>query len=262
VLSFRFRAIRPQHSAFPFQRSPYPDVNRFKLHFGVVASAVRRIYAPGCTVLTYGDRTTYGRFVSWDAVCDDGLCGQQVEILLGEAHNPSDCLPIFEAQTKLVSFVLLCLLMVWLTTFFRQLTLLMKTVEKLLWDIDLSLLPPLPPDHRPLPPPTITPATSDFGWESTARQHNLRAYLHPPEFSDKQLSVLIETQYDLAVDHLVDLHVDPAYLSEQIQLYAAHRIESCSSGPRPSQSLINNRAVTFLLTDAIINFNVSLDVAP
>jgi hypothetical protein len=144
----------------------------------------------------------------------------------------------------------------------HQLTLLMRTVEKLLWDIDLSSLPQLPSEHVPLPPPTITPATSDFGWESTARQHNLRAYLHPPQFSEKQLSMLIESQYDLAVDHLVDLHVDPPYLSEQLQLYAAHRIESCSSGPRPPQTMLNNRAAMFLLTDAIINFCVSLDIRP
>jgi hypothetical protein len=136
----------------------------------------------------------------------------------------------------------------------------MSTVEKLLWDIDLSSLPQLPPEHVPLPPPTITPENSDFGWESTARQHNLRAYLHPPQFSEKQLSMLIESQYDLAVDHLVDLHVDPPYLSEQLQLYAAHRIESCSRGPRPPQTMVNNRAAMFLLTDAIINFCVSLDV--
>src|ERR1700729_222343 len=123
----------------------------------------------------------------------------------------------------------------------------MSTVEKLLWDINLSSLPPLPSDHCPLPPPTIIPATSNFGWESTARQHNLRAYLHPPEFSDKQLSVLIESQYELAVDHLVDLHADPAYLSEQLQLYAAHRLESCSTERQGPQTLIHNRAVTFLL---------------
>lgn len=54
----------------------------------------------------YGDRKTYGKIIRCDAMCDGGLCAQQVEILLGEAHNPSDCLPIFEAQTKLVSDVL------------------------------------------------------------------------------------------------------------------------------------------------------------
>jgi hypothetical protein len=73
-----------------------------------MASAVRRIYAPGCTVLNYGDRSTYGKIIGWETMCDDGLFGQQVEILLGEAHNPADCLPIFEAQTKLVCFSLSC----------------------------------------------------------------------------------------------------------------------------------------------------------
>jgi hypothetical protein len=54
----------------------------------------------------YGDRKTYGKILRYDTMCDDGLCAQQVEILLGEAHNPSDSLPIFEAQTKLVSDIL------------------------------------------------------------------------------------------------------------------------------------------------------------
>jgi hypothetical protein len=239
------------------------NVNCFKLHFGVVANAVRRIFAPGCTVLMYGDRKTYGKVIRWDATCDDGLCAQQLEILLGEAQNPSDSLPIFEAQTKLVSGVSSCRLILSLTSLPQQLTLLMSTVKKLLWDIDLSSLPQMPPERfpLPLPPPTITHATSDFGWESTARQHNLRAYLHPSQFSEKQLSILIESQYDLAVDHLVDLHIDSAYLSEQLQLYAAHRIETCSRGPQPPQKMVNNRAVTFLLTDATINFNVGLDIS-
>jgi hypothetical protein len=74
--------------------------------------------------------------------------------------------------------------------------------------------------------------------------------------------MLIESQYDLAVDHLIDMHIDPAYLSEKLQLYAAHRIETCSTGPRPPQAMVCNRAVTFLLTDAFINFNVRLDALP
>jgi hypothetical protein len=66
---------------------------------------------------------------------------------------------------------------------------------------------------------------------------------------------MANSQYQLAVDNLIDLRTDPSFLAERLQLYLHHRLETMPSvSPPCPQELVHDRAVTFLLTDAYGDF--------
>ncbi|KAI0057268.1 hypothetical protein BV25DRAFT_1438839 [Artomyces pyxidatus] len=143
-----------------------------RLHFGIVSSAIKRVFVEGCSVLCYGDRSTYGKVVDWEEDNEYGLNYQYLEFR-GDALHGSDALVVFEAQSKLIAF-------------------LSTMVEKILWDVDLSPVPVLDPATKLSPPDIPVPKASDYGWASISRQHNLRAYLDPGEgFSLASLSTRI-----------------------------------------------------------------------
>ncbi|KIJ62465.1 hypothetical protein HYDPIDRAFT_30426 [Hydnomerulius pinastri MD-312] len=199
--------------------------------FGVIAKAINRVYTEGCSFLCYGDRSTYGKVVFWDQAYDDDLDGLQLENM-GDAMNVSDIILVFELQIKLLSFLL-------------------RASELLLHDHDLTALVPEPP----LPPPEIlTPEGAETGWESVARQSNLRSYLHPEGFSFDSLYAIADTEYNLAKDHLIQIRTDPQYLAEYLEEHFNHRLEHSSTHTKPPIALVRNRAVRQVLFDVYMDF--------
>lgn len=95
-------------------------------------------------------------------------------------------------------------------------------------------------------PPKIPSIDPNFSWESLAKTNTLRPYLKPPSFSIAQLDGIVNQNYEVALDHFIDIHIEPSYLSEQLSLYVDHRMEALPSPPA-SQALIHNRAITTLL---------------
>ncbi|KAH7914896.1 hypothetical protein BJ138DRAFT_1055947 [Hygrophoropsis aurantiaca] len=203
------------------------------LRFGIITAAVKRVYAHNCSLLCYGDRSTYGKMIKWTEDYDGGFCGIELE-MRGDSMSVADGLLVFELQTKL-------------------LTILLSTVENILHDIDLTALQQVESLCAPIIPFSTD---SDFGWESVARQNNLRPYLHPDGFSVSSLRALIDAQYDLTKDHLIELHTSPSYLAGQLQGYFDHRLESLACNSGPPRSLREERATSLMILDAYEEFAI------
>jgi hypothetical protein len=134
---------------------------------------------------------------------------------------------------------------------------LLGVVSKVLCDLDLSNLKPVP--RSPLAAPAIPDSDTKFPWKSSARANALRPYGPPPSFSIDNIAVLLESQYELAVQHLADLRTDPTYLAEWIKAYYDHRLETIVGKAPPS--LIQTRAVSFALSDAYTFLAVGIILA-
>ncbi|KII93107.1 hypothetical protein PLICRDRAFT_380063 [Plicaturopsis crispa FD-325 SS-3] len=211
--------------------SAFATFDRDNLSIGIVASAIRRVYAQDCTVICYGGRDTYGKVISWnDSWGVDQINGQYLE-WTGDGVSVADALPLLETQTKL-------------------LTLLTRAAEKILWDAP----PPSSLGTALLPPVIASGQETGHDWSSIAHQHYIRPYGPPPEFSLPALAELVDLQYDLAVNHLIDLRTDPDYLASTLQDHVDHRLESAAVGIPAPQKLVQTRALRFMLMDAYSEF--------
>ncbi|KAJ7506566.1 hypothetical protein B0H11DRAFT_1706585 [Mycena galericulata] len=216
---------------FPSQFAWFDDDT---LHFGIVAHGIQRYHALDCAMVSFGDESTYGKVLEYSEPLDESdensPDGGQMEHLLHESMSFGDGLVVLETQSKLMDFLL-------------------ATVSKILIDLDLSKLTPA----APLPAPVIPILNTEFQWKSSARTNVLRPYGPPPVFSIDDIAVLLESQYELAMQHLSDLRTDPMYLAETLQSYYQHRLETIL-GEAPA-SLIQSRAVRLMLTDAYASFS-------
>ncbi|KAH7918874.1 hypothetical protein BV22DRAFT_1134269 [Leucogyrophana mollusca] len=211
--------------------SEFAQHDHDNITFGVVATAIKRVYVDGCSLLCYGDRSTYGKMIMWAKTYDDGLDGLQLQAM-GEALNVSDAILVYELQIKLLSVLL-------------------RASELLLRDVDLTDLAPQPP----LPPPEIlTLEGAETGWESIARQNNLRSYIHPEGFSFESLYAIADAEFNLARDHLIQIRTDPSYLAEYLEEHFNHRLEHSSVQTRPPVALLRNRAARQMLFDVYMDF--------
>ncbi|TFK31363.1 hypothetical protein BDQ12DRAFT_671927 [Crucibulum laeve] len=193
----------------------YRGIMGLSLHFGIMSGGIKRVYVP-----------------DFDNDDPNAPNGSELDFVLGEALPLADGLAVLEAQIKLLDFLL-------------------RMVSKILVDQDLEAMPKEPKQLR-MDPHEIPLTDSEFVWMSSARTNSLRPYLEPFNFSYLELKSIIETSYQLALDHLIELHTDPAYLHEQILLYLEHRLETLCLPPAP-QSLVYNRAIKGLLLDAYGN---------
>ncbi|KAJ7752995.1 hypothetical protein B0H16DRAFT_1418853 [Mycena metata] len=197
------------------------------LHFGIVVGGIDRYHAMDCGMVVFGDEDTYGKVLEYsepleksDETAPDG---GQMEFILRESMPFGDGLAVLHTQLKLMDFLL-------------------AVVSKILCDVDLATFTPV----APLPPPDILILNTTFQWQSRARLNALKPYRPPPVFSIDEITVIIDSQYELAVQHLADLRTDPIYLAETIASYCAHRIETILTAPLP---LIRKRALTLMLSD-------------
>ncbi|KAJ7771010.1 hypothetical protein DFH07DRAFT_768409 [Mycena maculata] len=199
------------------------------IHFGIVAGGIHRYHAVDCAMIAFGDEATYGKVLPYpdplDDSDDDSPDGFQMEHMLRESISFGNGLLVLETQSKLMNFLL-------------------GVVSKILDDLDLSTLMP----SAPLPTPVIPILNTEFQWKSSARANAQRPYGPPPVFSIDDIAVLLDSQYELSVQHLADLRTDPMYLAETIQSYYDHRPEKILGQASPA--LIQNRAVSLMLTDA------------
>lgn len=123
-------------------------------------------------------------------------------------------------------------------------------------DQQIQDLEVVPSDTPTLPPPAIPVTGGTYNWHSSAIDNHLQPFVSPPEFSYHRLEIIADAGYDLARDHLVNLRTDPTYLSEQLKLGVAHRMESMASRPA-SQNLVQAKSVSSLLVDAYTFFAAS-----
>ncbi|KAF8192691.1 hypothetical protein K438DRAFT_1934979 [Mycena galopus ATCC 62051] len=199
------------------------------LHFGVRAGGIQRFHAMDCAMVAFGDEANYGRVLEYseclDASDENSPDGSEMEQILRESISFGDGLTILETQGRLINFLI-------------------AVASKILCDLDLSN--PVP--SAPLAALTISDPNTKFPWKSSARTSALRPYGPPPVFSLDAIAVLLESQYELAVQHLADLRTDPMYLAESIQSYYDHRIETIVGKAPPT--LIQNRALLLMLSDA------------
>ncbi|KAJ6543542.1 hypothetical protein DFH09DRAFT_1282386 [Mycena vulgaris] len=199
------------------------------LNFGIVAGGIKRFHGLDCGMIAFGDEATYGKVLGYSEFLDksdrDSPDGAQMEHLLRESMSFGDGLAVLEMRSKLMGFLL-------------------AVVNKILIDLDLGDLKPA----TLLPAPAIPILNTTFQWQSSARSNALRPYGPPPVFSIDQIAVLLESQYELAVQHVADLRTDPVYLAETIQSYYAHRLETILGKAPPS--LIQDRAISLMLSDA------------
>ncbi|KAF8192685.1 hypothetical protein K438DRAFT_1969816 [Mycena galopus ATCC 62051] len=201
------------------------------LHFGCRAGGIQRVHAMDCAMVTFGDEATYGKVLGYSDRLDNSDKNSpdsfQMEGVLKESICFGTGLMVLETQTRLMNFLI-------------------DVVSKILCDIDLSN--PVP--SAPLAGLAITDPNTKFPWKSSARTSALRPYNLPPVFSLDALAALLDSQYELAVQHLADLRTDPMYLAESIQSYYDHRIETIL-GKAPL-GLIQKRTVLLVLSDAYL----------
>ncbi|KAF7373595.1 C2H2 and C2HC zinc finger [Mycena sanguinolenta] len=199
------------------------------LHFGVRAGGVHRFHAMDCAMVAFGEEVNYGKVLEYserlDESDEDSPDGGQMEHLLRESISFGDGLEILQTQSKLMKFLI-------------------GVVSKILCDLDLSN----PVSSVALAAPIIPDPNTKFPWKSSARSNALKPYGPPPTFSFDEIAGLLESQYELAVQHLVDLRTEPIYLAEWIQFYYDHRPETIV-GKAPTL-LIQNRAIFSMLADA------------
>ncbi|KAJ6462191.1 hypothetical protein C8R45DRAFT_1108381 [Mycena sanguinolenta] len=199
------------------------------LGFGIVAGGVERYHGYSCAMVAFGDETTYGRVLEYSERLDesdkDSPDGAMMEFTLRESMTFGDGLAVLETQVKLTA-------------------LLLGVVTTILNDIDLTNLTPA----TPLPAPEIPILNTTFQWQSSARLNALRPYGPPPVFNIDDIGNLMNSQYEFAVQHLVDLRTDAIYFAENLQAYYEHRIETLHG--KALQSLIQGRTVSLMLTDA------------
>ncbi|KAH7920974.1 hypothetical protein BV22DRAFT_1039175 [Leucogyrophana mollusca] len=213
--------------------SAFAQYDRDQIHFGGVTGLIGRRDTKDAALLCHGDSTTYGKLVSWRVRYDDNMMGMALE-MRGDAMAFREVLPVFDFQTKLLTFLL-------------------NAAEKILEGVDLNTIPPA---QDPLPPPEIPSIpTINYGWDSVALQSSLRPYLHPDEFSFPAFSALVQSQYDLAKDHLISLRTDPQYLAEQLQQHFDHRGELTSKSRLANTSFIQDRAAAGVIVDAYRDFS-------
>ncbi|KAJ7194920.1 hypothetical protein GGX14DRAFT_505295 [Mycena pura] len=217
------------HARAHYPPSQFAWFDSDTLHFGIVAGAIPRQHGMSCGMIVFGDQDTYGKVLPYsepleksDATSPDGF---EMEHNLRESMSFGDGLAVLETQAKLMEFLI-------------------GVVTKILHDLDLTNLTPV----APLPAPSIPILETSFQWQSSARFNALRPYGPPPAFSIDEIGNLLDTQYELAVQHLGDLRTDPMYLAETIQSYYDHRPETIL-GKAPL-SLIQSRAVSLMLSDA------------
>ncbi|KAJ7471124.1 hypothetical protein FB451DRAFT_1473261 [Mycena latifolia] len=199
------------------------------LNFGIAAGVMKRSHGLDCAMIAFGDETTYGKVLEYSDSLDKedrtSPDGAVMEHILRESMSLGDGLAVLELQNQLMHFLL-------------------AVVSKILIDLDLTD----PKPATPLLAPEITLIDTTFQWQSSARANALRPYSPPPVFSIDEIALLLESQYELAVQHLADLRTDLMYLAETIQSYCDHRSDAIV-GKAPSV-LIQNRAVSLMLSDA------------
>jgi hypothetical protein len=228
-----------------------------QLGFGVVAGAIPRLHAVDCGMVVLGDDITYGKVLEYSEPFEkldgtsrwwaDGAHSQRI-------YAVRRWVGVLDAQTKLVCQpVTQSNLML---KFLTQMNFLLVVVCKILADLDLTELTPA----APLSAPVIPTLNTMFQWQSTARANTMRPYGPPPVFSIDDISSLIKSQYELAVQHLGDLRTDPMYFAETVQSYYDHRVETILGKAPPS--LIQNRAIMLMLTDAYSFFVVRIHIVP
>ncbi|KAJ6627604.1 hypothetical protein B0H10DRAFT_1993357 [Mycena sp. CBHHK59/15] len=199
------------------------------IHFGIVAGGIQRYHGFDCAMVIFGNEDTYGRVLEYserlNELDENSPDGGAMEHLLRESMTFGNGLVVLETQGKLMNFLL-------------------AVVSKILSDLDLTVLTPAPP----IPAPVIPILNTTFQWKSSARVNAMRPYGSPPVFSIDDIATLMDSQYELAAQHLGDLRTDPMYLAETLQSYYDHRIETILNKAPPP--LIQNRATTLMLTDA------------
>ncbi|KAJ7036960.1 hypothetical protein C8F04DRAFT_1257503 [Mycena alexandri] len=185
---------------------------------------IDRYHAMDCGMIAFGDENTYGKVLEYSEPLDksDGTTpdGGQMEFILRESMPFGDGLAVLHTQVKLMDFLL-------------------AVVSKILCDLDLTSLSPV----APLSTPDILILNTPFQWQSRARLNALKPYRPPSVFSMDEIAAIIDSQYELAVQHLADLRTDPVYLAEITASYGAHRIETILTAPLP---LIRKRALTLM----------------
>ncbi|KAJ7723908.1 hypothetical protein B0H16DRAFT_1472654 [Mycena metata] len=222
----QFLGLLHARTHYPPSQFAWFDYNT--LHFGIVVGGIDRYHAMDCGMIVFGDESTYGKVLEYSEPLDKSdettPDGGQMEFTLRESMPFGDGLAVLHTQLKLMDFLL-------------------AVVSKILCDVDLTTLTPV----APLPPLDILILNTTFQWQSRARLNALKPYRPPPVFSIDEITVVIDSQYELAVQHLADLRTDPVYLAETIASYCAHRIETILTAPL---SLIRKRALTLMLSDA------------
>ncbi|KAK0462925.1 uncharacterized protein EV420DRAFT_1521647 [Desarmillaria tabescens] len=196
------------------------------LNFGIVSGAIKRVYAPDCTMIGIGGRESYGQVLRNDcALHPGGPDGFTLEWTYGAGMQISDGLCVLEAQVKLT-----------LTSRQYRHLCLPGNVDDM---IDLLSELSLPQE-----------------WSSFAKKHSLRAYSLPPRFLSSDLAVITSAQYEIVKDHLIDLRTDPMYLAEQLALHVDHLTGSSpKEAPLIVTSLLGGRFwdITHTLVQEIIS---------
>jgi hypothetical protein len=206
-------------------------------------------------MMIFGNEDTYGRVLEYsqrlDESDEDSPNGAVMEHLLRESMSFADGLVVLGSQDKLLRFFVFLFSMQRVTKF--RPVILLAIVSKILSDLDLTVLTPGPPM-----PASILDTT--FQWKSSARTSAMKPYTAPPVFSIDDIAALMDSQYELASQHLGDLRTDPIYLAETLQSYYDHRIETLlNKAPAP---LIQSRATMPMLSDAYTFLAVYISFFP
>ncbi|KAK6974508.1 C2H2 and C2HC zinc finger protein [Favolaschia claudopus] len=221
------------HARAHYHPSAFAWFDSDVLSIGIVSGGITRYHGMDCTMVSFGDESTYGRVLEYNEQLDttdqNSPTGSDLEFTLRESMSFGDGLVVLEAESKLMAFLL-------------------AAVSKILCDLDLNNPTPAPP----LPPPIIPNINPSIQWQSSARLNALQPYGPPPGFSIDNIHAMIEAQYQLAIQHLADLRSEPIYFAETLQAYYDHRFDSIQGKTPPS--LIQSRAVSLMLSDAYTFF--------
>ncbi|KAJ7595212.1 hypothetical protein C8J56DRAFT_883440 [Mycena floridula] len=220
----------PRDFLFPYLNLEDLSINNgTQGHFGIISGGIVRYHAIDCTMVGFGDPSTYGRILKYGEVLDSSDSnsreGAELEHYLREGVT---------VHQLVIALILLV-----------QMKFLLAVVCKISVDLDLSEPSPA---AIILPPPTIPIPDTPFQWKSSARTNTLRPYGLPPAFSIERIATLVHSQYESAIQHLADLRTDPMYLADTLQSYYDPRLETLipKAPPKPAQ----NRAASSMLADA------------
>lgn len=177
------------------------------MHCGIYFQKIHRPFVNLCSMKLYGGRNEYGQLIEWSDELPHGLTGwdlQEQEV----AYAPADALVLFEAQSKLLSFLL-------------------NIIKNLMEPIVINLLEPV---ENPLPPPDLrtTQSRQKFPskeWTSVAETHALAPFSAPPKYDLNEIRQIVRAKLAETQDHLWLLQTDPAYFHQSLTEYDSHRIE-------------------------------------
>ncbi|KAK7028687.1 hypothetical protein R3P38DRAFT_2776378 [Favolaschia claudopus] len=197
-----------------------------QLSIGIVSGGITRYHGMDCTMVSFGDESTYGRVLEYDEQLDktdqNSPTGSDLEFTLRESMSFGDGLVVLEAQAKLArnqpAYELQRVLhWGWSVAVGR----LHKNIQKNgVFSVEQEqndaasqkFQTPAPPfgGAREVPACLRQRTTPN----SSARLNALQPYGPPPVFSIDNIHAMIEAQYQLAIQHLADLRSEPIYFAD------------------------------------------------